>query len=89
MNCPTCNVEMTANLEITGGCSGHRDDEYCYCSGKDVYIEFSCPNSQHGIWDAVRRRFVKTKEPCRQKPFTPPSLTDRDAIERWVQENYK
>ena len=43
MNCPECKAKMNANLEITGGCSGHEPDEYCYCDSKDIHVNFICP----------------------------------------------
>jgi hypothetical protein len=76
MDCKECGSKLEATLRLTGGCSGHGADEYCYCDPADAHVEFRCTNR-------------KCCAPRRRIPITPPELSDQYSIARWFAEHYR
>ena len=76
LKCPFCNEELSADLDVTGGCTfdcGSLNGGYCYCDSLDVSVSFSC-NSNN--------------KKCRGYIFAPEGLRDRYGVERWFTKNY-
>lgn len=72
MNCPKCEATLNVDLVFTGGCQGHGPDENCYCDSPDVHIELYCYD-------------LKGKGYCNYHERRVPGLTDKYAIERWIE----
>ncbi len=91
MLCPLCQAEMTANVEVTGGCHGHfGEDDRCYCDSPDVHVEFSCPKSSPGEYKRVGKKmeWVKNKNACKQPTLKIGALSDQYSMARWFTAHY-
>ena len=80
MICPKCKTEMVIDLKITGGCSGHEPEEYCYCDSPDVRAAYHCPQTSQFT---KRGRCL-----CRQRNVQIHALSDQYGIARWLTEHY-
>ncbi len=87
MNCPVCGSKMNAEVELTGGCSGHYgDDAQCYCDAPDVSVRLVCPKA--AVWQTIDGKCREAKNRCKQEPLDIKELGDQYALGRWLTDHY-
>lgn len=67
-----CGAVLYLSLDITGGCRTDHGEDYCYCDSEDIFATVRCPT-----WSS-------SKKVTHTVDFTPKGLTDRWAIQRWI-----